>query len=269
MLAHALLPELRSRGHEVTGLSRSALDVTDREAVFSVLRSVRPDAVVQCAAYTAVDDAEANEAEAYKVNADGTRNVAESCQNISALFVFPSTDYVFSGKDLRPYRPDDAPAPVNAYGRSKLEGERAARAAARSLIVRTSWLYGAGGKNFVDTILDRGRTRETVDVVADQVGKPTWAGSLSAVIAELLQLGAAGTFHACDGGEPVSWHGFANEIFSQMSLRASLRAVSTGEFPRLAPRPGFSVLDCTGTEAALGRPLPNWKESLRRYLSGS
>lgn len=268
MLAATLVPTLRERGHRVVALDRESLDVTDPDAVRASVEAERLDAVIQCAAYTAVDAAESDEETAVRVNAEAARHVARACQRTGALFVYPSTDYVFPGNGSRPYRPGDPTAPVNAYGRSKLAGEVAAREAGRTLVVRTSWLYGAGGSNFVDTIGRLARERDRIEVVDDQVGRPTWTGSLAEMIGELVEAGATGTFHASDGGEPVSWFGFAREIVALRGAGTVLVPVSSGAFPRPAPRPAFSVLDCSHTESRIGRTLRDWKGSLARYLCG-
>ncbi len=266
MLARALVPELRSRGHEVVALDRAALDVTDERAVTERVLGERPGVVVQCAAYTAVDAAEEEEDLAFRVNAGAAGFVARACDQIGALFVYPSTDYVFRGNGTHPYRPGDPPDPVNAYGRSKLGGETASRGASRSLVVRTSWLYGEGGKNFVDTISRLARERDRLEVVEDQVGRPTSTASLAWIICELIDSGSEGTFHATDGGEPVSWLGFAREIVSRLALEIPVFPVSSATLHRAAARPGYSVLELSGTEAVIGRALPHWKEALARYL---
>lgn len=266
MLAHALLPTLRERGHEVVALDREALDVTDAAAVEARIAAERPDAVVQCAAYTRVDDAETDEARAFAVNCEGARNVARSCYRTGALFVYPSTDYVFSGEEERARRPSDPTGPVNAYGRSKLAGEEAAREAGRSLVLRTSWLYGEGGANFVDTITRLARERECLEVVDDQFGLPTWTGSLALVATELMEAGAEGILHAADAGDRVTWCGFARETLARQGLATRIVPVPSSRFPRPARRPRYSVLDCSDTEARLGRALPRWTDALDQFL---
>ncbi|MGI9189107.1 MAG: dTDP-4-dehydrorhamnose reductase [Longimicrobiaceae bacterium] len=267
MLARAVADEYRSRGDDCVARSRGELDVTDRCAVGRAFGVIRPEVVVHCAAFTAVDAAEAAEAEAFRVNADATRNVAAACHASGALLVYPSTDYVFDGRAMNPYPPDYPRAPLNAYGHSKAAGEDAARAAARFLTVRTSWLYGAGGPNFVETMLRFGRGDSAVRVVDDQVGRPTSTALLAGVIQELVAAGAEGVFHVTGGGEPVSWHGFAGEIFRQTALRVELEPVDSAEYPAAAQRPRFSVLDCRATEAAIGRRLPDWNDALSEYLT--
>ncbi|HEV2148541.1 MAG TPA: dTDP-4-dehydrorhamnose reductase, partial [Longimicrobiaceae bacterium] len=250
-------------------LDRAALDVADEPAVRARLSAERPDAVVQCAAYTAVDRAEVDEAEAHRVNAAATAHVARACDRLGAALVYPSTDYVFDGTASVPYRPDDPTDPVNAYGRSKLEGERAALSAARGTVVRTSWLYGEGGTHFVDAILRLAREGKPLRVVDDQWGRPTWTGALADATILLMEAGAQGIFHATGGGEPVSWFGFAREIVARAEPAAEVVPVTSAEFARPAPRPSYSVLDCSATEERTGRELPDWKDSLVRYLESS
>jgi dTDP-4-dehydrorhamnose reductase len=268
MLARALAPALERRGHEVAALPRAALDVTRGQEVRDRILKERPAVVVQCAAYTAVDRAETDEETARRVNADATGSVAAACQELGALLVYPSTDYVFSGAARRPYRPGDPTGPLSAYGRTKLAGEEAARQAGRALIVRTSWLYGPGGASFVETILRLAGERAALDVVDDQVGRPTSTPTLAETIAELLEAGAEGEFHATDGGDAVSWFGLAREIVAATGLPTEVRPVASIAFPRPAPRPAYSVLDCTATEAAIGRAMHDWKDALAHYLRG-
>lgn len=266
MLAGAVLAELARREHEGVGLDREALDITDPEAVRGCLRELRPQAVVQCAAYTRVDDAESDADQAFAVNAAGTAAVAAACAEVGAILVYPSTDYVFSGNGSAPYLPRDPVAPLNVYGRSKLAGEQEALGAGAAAVVRTSWLYGSGGANFVDTIWRLARERDRLEVVDDQIGRPTWTGTLAAGICGLMEAGATGVFHLTDGGEPTSWYGFAREIVRGCGMPTTVEPVPSTKFPRPAPRPAYSVLDCTGTEALLGGPLPDWRKTLAGYL---
>lgn len=266
MLAQALVPELVRRGHQVEAPPRSALDITDEAAFCARILQMEPDVVFQCAAFTAVDDAETREAEAFRVNAEATEYAAAACHKIGAALVYPSTDYVFAGTATRPYRPDDPTDPVNAYGRSKLAGEAAARGAGQWLVVRTSWLYGAGGRNFVDTIRGLAAERDRLEVVNDQVGRPTWTGSLAKAMVELLMRGARGIHHVTDGGDPQSWYQVAREIVERTGARAEVVPVTSARFPRPARRPSYSVLDCSGAESVLGETMPEWRGVLGRYL---
>ena len=267
MLARAVVHELLRRGHEVDAPSRSELDVTDEAALCARILQMEPDVVFQCAAFTAVDDAEACFDEALRVNAEATASAARACHKTGAALVYPSTDYVFSGTGDRPYRPDDPTDPLNAYGRSKRAGEEAAGEAGRWLVVRTSWLYGAGGRNFVDTVRGLARERDRLEVVDDQVGRPTWTGTLARVTVELVSRGAEGIHHVTDGGEPVSWWGVAKEIVERIGSPAEVVPVSSERFARPARRPGYSVLDCSGAERVVGEGMPGWREVLGRYLA--
>jgi dTDP-4-dehydrorhamnose reductase len=267
MLAHDLVPELTRRGHAVLALRRHELDVTDAAAVTACLSAEAPAAVVQCAAYTAVDAAESDPDAAFRTNAIGAANVARACQRFDGLFVYPSTDYVFAGDADRPYAPQAPTAPINTYGRSKLAGEQETRRAPRWLIVRTSWLYGAGGKNFVDTIARLARERNRLEVVDDQTGRPTWAPALARTIAELLEAQTTGILHATDGGPSVSWFGFAKEIVALVGSPAEVVPVSSEQFASAAPRPRYSVLDCDRTERLLGHPLSDWKRNVAFHLA--
>lgn len=268
MLACALVPELRGRGHEVAALPRVQLDITDEAAVRARFQALTPDVVVQCAAYTRVDEAERDEENAFLVNAHGALIVARAAQEVGARMVYPSTDYVFDGHAERPYRPADPVGPRSVYGCSKLAGEIATRQHDRSLVVRTSWLYGPGGAHFISTITRLARERDRLEVVDDQVGRPTSTRTLAAAIAALTEAGASGVHHVTDGGEPVSWFGLAREALRQQGIETALTPVTTERFPRPAPRPAYSVLDCGGAEALLGAPLPDWRVSLAAHLAG-
>lgn len=279
LLGSAVSEAARSRGHDVLcgvrpgGSSAPVpewsveLDVTDAGTVGRVMSDVAPDAVVHCAAYTDVDAAEAEPHEAMAVNVDGTRTVSRAAAASGSLVLYPSSDYVFDGAGPGPYEPDDERRPLNAYGRSKKAAEDALRrAAGRWLIVRTSWLYGAGGDNFVDTVLARAWEREVVQAVGDQVGRPTWTGSLAGPLVELLEMEARGrVLHLADRGE-ASWYDLAREAYRVEGITASLVPISSDEWDAPAERPRNSVLDISAAEECLGRPMPHWKESLQRYL---
>jgi dTDP-4-dehydrorhamnose reductase len=265
MLATALLAEITARGHVALPFTRAALDITDAAAVGKVLSSARPDVVVQCAAYTRVDDAEHEESRALDVNAHGTANVARACAAIGARFVYPGTDYVFAGDASVPYPPDAPTAPINAYGRTKLAGEAAARAAGDALVVRTSWLYGPGGRNFVGTVLRRARMGEPLRVVDDQHGAPTSTLDLAAMIVALLERGApSGTYHATSRGD-TTWYGLACAALELAGLAADITPCATADMPRPARRPAYSVLDCSTTYAVVGA-APHWRDALATAL---
>jgi dTDP-4-dehydrorhamnose reductase len=262
MLALAFGRTAAEQGHEAVVARFHDLDVTDASAADAFIASARPDAVLHCAAYAQVDDAESAEAKAFLVNADGAANVARAAARVGAWMVYPSTDYVFAGTLDRPYRPDDATGPINAYGRSKLAGEEATRETAeRHIIVRTSWLYGSGGRNFVARILGRARTGQPLRVVNDQHGSPTWTRDFARAVLALLDVNApAGTYHVCNRGA-TTWYDFACSALQLAGVSTDVTAVDSGEFPRPARRPAYSVLDCTATDAVIG-PQREWRVAL-------
>ena len=201
------------------------------------------------------------------VNRDGTRNVAMAAAQVGATVVYPGTDYVFNGRAKTPYGPDAETSPVNAYGVSKLAGEQVLAVSGCSwMVVRTSWLYGPGGWDFVDVVLEKGERRSGMTVVGDQVGCPTWTGSLAPGILELAEAGAKGTYHVCDAGQ-VSWLELARKVTEEAGLDIELTATNTLAWGAPAQRPPYSVLDCSKAEAILGREMTPWCESLRTYLS--
>lgn len=260
MLARALISTLNGGGHDVAALARADLDVTDGAAVAAAVARTRPDAVIQCAAYTRVDDAEREEADAMRVNAHATAHLAAACMDHGARLVYPSSDYVFDGTASEPYPVDAPTSPINAYGRSKLAGEIAA-AAADALVVRTSWLYGAGGRNFVGTIAARAREGMPLRVVDDQRGAPTSTRSLARMIMLLLERAApTGIWHATNTGD-TTWYGLAREATSAAGIEADITPVASAEFPQVARRPAYSVLDCTRTYALAGA-APSWQDAL-------
>jgi len=261
MLGRDLVPHLAPR-HDVTAVDLE-VDVTDPGAVRDCVRDCRPDAVVHLAAWTDVDGAEAREDEAAAVNAVGAGNVAAAAAEAGAALVVPSTDYVFDGRKGAPYAEDDPPAPLSVYGRTKLAGERAAlaRHPDGTRIARTAWLYGAGGRNFVDTMLRLGAEREAVDVVDDQVGSPTWTRDLAPALEALLAL-PPGVYHTAGAGA-VSWAGLAAAVFEEAGLACRVRPIATARLGRPAPRPALSALAVTRPGAPR---LRDWREALRDYL---
>lgn len=268
LLGHALLRVLGRCGARVEALERRELDVARRRAVQRAVAKASPDVVFHCAAYTAVDRAESEPERTFAVNEGGAANVAAAAAAAGALMVYPSTDYVFAGDSPAPRRPDDEVAPRSVYGRSKLAGEEAVqRSGARHLIARTSWLFGAGGRNFVDSVLARAARGERVRVVDDQTGRPTWTDDLARALAELARAGREGVHHvACSGR--ATWRELAQEALQLAGVAATVEAATTEEFGGAAPRPRWSVLDISATEAALGRPMPRWQDALARYLTG-
>ena len=269
MLGRDLLTRLRCDGVPVTALARRDLDVTDAAAVRDAFARSRPDVVVNCAAWTAVDAAETHESDALAVNGHGPANLAAACLAGGARLVHVSTDYVFGGTARRPYAEDAVPAPRTAYGRTKLAGEQAVlrRLPHASYVVRTAWLYGAHGPNFVRTMIDLQRRRPAVDVVDDQRGQPTWAADVAAQIVALIESAAApGVYHATSSGE-TTWCGLAREVFRLVGADpARVRPVGSGTLDRPAPRPGYSVLGHAGWDRAGLRPIGDWRHSLSQAV---
>ena len=255
------------QGHEVTGLDRDSLDIIDPKACLDAVAG--HDLVVNVAAWTAVDEAESHEADAFAVNAVGAANLARACEAARARMVHVSTDYVFAGDATRPYAEDAPLAPRSAYGRTKAAGEWAVRTylPGASWVVRTAWLYGAHGPNFVKTMARLAAERDTVSVVDDQRGQPTWTVDLAAAILRLVDAGAPfGTYHGTSSGE-TTWFGFAQAIFAELGLDpARVQPTTTDAFPRPAPRPSYSVLGHDAWRRAALDPLPRWEQSLKRAL---
>jgi dTDP-4-dehydrorhamnose reductase len=267
MLGRDLVTILRRRGEEVTGLARARLDVTNEAAVHAALRRYRPAVVVNCAAWTAVDDAEAHEDRALAVNGLGAGYIAAACAASGARLVHLSTDYVFGGTGRRPYAEADRPAPRTAYGRTKLAGEQAVLALLpdTGYVLRTAWLYGAHGPNFVSAMIRMARERPAVDVVADQRGQPTWTVDVADQIIALVSAGtAAGIYHATSAGE-TSWFGLAQEVFRLLGADPGrVRAATSDGYSRPAPRPAYSVLGHDRHASAGIDPIGGWELALRR-----
>ena len=264
MLGRDVVEAAERGGHEAIALGHSELDVTNADGVGAALEEAAPDAVVNCAAYTNVDGAEAEPDEALLVNGTGAGNVARAAAAAGARALYVSSDYVFDGRKPSPYVESDPPAPLSAYGRSKLAGERETLAADPGhLVVRSSWLFGAGGRNFVDTMLRLGDERDEVAVVDDQVGCPTFTGHLAAALLALLEQGAMGTRHAAAAGS-CSWRDLAIEAFRRAGVDCTVRPATTEELARPAPRPAYSVLRSEYPDTPV---LPGWNEGVERYLA--
>jgi len=266
MLGRDVLAALE--GADVTALGRADLDITDPVAVQAAVAA--SDVVVNCAAWTAVDDAETQEGAAFAVNAVGPQLLARACAATGARLVQISTDYVFAGDATTPYPVDAPAAPRSAYGRTKVAGEWAVRAELPHghWILRTAWLYGAHGPSFVRTMARLEAERESVDVVDDQQGQPTWTRDLAERIVALVEADApAGTYHACASGQ-TSWHGLAAEVFTRLGADpARVRPTTSAAFVRPAPRPAFSVLDLTAWDKAGLAPMRDWREALREAVA--
>lgn len=270
---------LRLAPDEAVCLPRAALDLTDAPAVQATLARLRPNVVINAAAYTAVDRAEAEPDRAFAANRDAPATLARACAGIGAALLHVSTDYVFNGESRRPWREDDATGPINVYGASKLAGERAVQdALPRHLIVRTAWLFGAHGPSFVRTVLRLARERGALRVVSDQTGSPTWAGHLAEALIALARRIAAGEalafgVHHHAGAPAVSWHGFAEAIVHAAVAQGLLPApvpvtpITTDEFPTPARRPAWSVLDGARMAASFGLAPPDWRAGLDQTLA--
>jgi len=265
MLGQAVATAATRLGHDVIALSRAELDVTDAEHVRRVIAAAEPRAIVNCAAWTDVDAAETAEAAATAVNGQGAGNVARAAAETGARLVHVSTDYVFDGAKSVPWVESDPVAPIGAYGRSKLVGEElVAAAGGEHAIARSAWLFGAGGRNFVDTMLALGVDRDEVSVVTDQVGSPTWTGHLAEALVELAERrGDVGIFHAAAAGA-CSWYDLAVEVFDRAGVRCRVLPTTAERFARAARRPAYSVL---GTERDATPALPPWQQGVAAYLS--
>lgn len=259
MLGQDLCPILEDEGYEVVETDSNNLNVTDFAKVKEVLKREKPDFVIHCAAYTNVDKAEEDLETAALINVKGTENVARICAENNITLVYISTDYVFDGKKKEPYLPEDKPNPINNYGLTKFQGEEAVKKFCKKYyIIRTSWLYGHHGKNFVETMISLAEKPE-LKVVDDQIGCPTWTVELSNGIVEIIdEEPDFGIYHICGSGK-ISWYGFAKEIFNQMGLKVNLVPCKTEEFPRPAKRPKNSVMESEGI-------CRNWKIALKEYL---
>ena len=264
MLGREVTSACHARGHEVVALAHGALDITDGPVVDAALSRYGPDAVVNCAAFTDVDGAEDDEAEAMRINDEGAALLAAAAAAAGAKVVYPSSDYVFDGSRRRRYLESDLPSPLSAYGRSKQAGETSVAVAnPRHFIVRSSWLFGVAGKNFVETMLRLGDEQQEVLVVSDQIGCPTYTRHLGGALALLAEGEEFGIHHIAGAGH-CSWYEFAQEIFDQAGVKCRVMAATTDMLARKAPRPAYSVL---GTERAEPITLPHWKLGLAEYLT--
>jgi len=264
-LGRALERAAAERGDVFMGHDLPELDVTDAAAVHAAVRTAKPDAIINCAAFTAVDAAESEEERALAVNGTAVAHLAGAADETGAVLVQISTDYVFDGMADRAYREDDPVNPRSAYGRTKLAGEAAARAARRHLVVRTAWLFGEGN-NFVEAIRRQVKGgAASLRVVADQRGCPTYAGDLAAALLRLLETGATGIVHAVNEGE-ATWFEFAEEIVRRLGSPAKVLPITTGEAARPAPRPARAVLDTSRLRALLGGGMRPWQDALGQYF---
>ena len=278
-LGYDVVNELKKRGHTAIGsdiidsnyADYIKLDITDKEAVTKAITDVKPDAVIHCAAWTAVDAAEdeENQPKVFAINADGTRNIAEACKAVDAKIIYISTDYVFDGQGERPWQPDDKNyAPLCVYGKSKLEGELAvAETLEKYYIVRIAWVFGVNGKNFIKTMLNVGKKYPEVRVVNDQIGTPTYTYDLARLLVDMAESDKYGYYHATNEGGYISWYDFTCEIFMQAGYKTKVTPVTTAEYGlSKAARPFNSRLDKSKLQTNGFEPLPTWQDALSRYL---
>lgn len=297
-LGHDVMNELAARGYEgigtdiapqysgaddgtaVTKMPYVSLDITDRDAVEKTITELKPDVVVHCAAWTAVDLAEDDDkkAKVHAINADGTQNIADACKKIDAKMVYISTDYVFDGQGTTPWQPDCKDyAPLNVYGQTKLDGELAvANTLEKYFIVRIAWVFGVNGKNFIKTMLNVGKTHDKLTVVSDQIGTPTYTLDLSRLLVDMIETDKYGYYHATNEGGYISWYDFTKEIFRQAAAMGhpeylpenmTVNSVTTAEYgASKAARPFNSRLDKSKLTANGFTPLPTWQDALGRYL---
>ena len=288
-LGHDVMNELIGRGHDcigsgsgsaykgiddgssVTTTEYVSMDITDAEQVRAAMDAIRPDVVIHCAAWTNVDGAEnpENREKVFAVNVDGTRNLAEACKAHGCKLLYISTDYVFDGQGTEPWKPDcKAFHPLNIYGESKLRGELVVcETLDKFFIVRIAWVFGLNGKNFVKTMLKLGQTHNTLRVVSDQIGTPTYTYDLACLLADMIETEKYGYYHATNEGGYISWYDFACEIFGQAGMDTKVIPVTTAEYGvSKAVRPFNSRLDKSKLAKMGFTPLPDWKDALRRYL---
>ena len=268
-LGYDVVKELTKRNHEAIGVDIEEMDITDFSAVEKVLTAVKPDAVIHCAAWTAVDAAEDNADKVMKINVDGTANIAKVCKAIDAKMVYISTDYVFDGTGEAPWDPDCKDyAPQNVYGMSKLGGEKAvAEILSKYFIVRIAWVFGKNGNNFIKTMLRLSETHDTLRVVDDQIGTPTYTYDLSRLLVDMIETEKYGYYHATNEGGYISWAEFASEIFKQAKKSTKVIPVTTAEYGlSKAKRPFNSRLDKSKLTLNGFERLPLWQDALKRYL---
>ena len=281
-LGYDVMLELQKRGIECVGSDRSGandkpyrmigFDITKKEEVEKALESEKPDAVIHCAAWTNVDGAEDEENKELVrlINADGTRNIAEACKAIDAKMLYISTDYVFDGQGTEPWDPDSKDyAPINFYGQTKLEGELAvSETLEKYFIVRISWVFGKNGKNFIQTMVNLGKTHDELRVVNDQIGSPTYTVDLARLLVDMIVTEKYGYYHATNSGDYISWADFAKEIFNQAGMDTKVTPVTTEEYGlSKAKRPFNSRLNKDKLVANGFEPLPTWQDALKRYLA--
>lgn len=265
-LGHDVVEELEKRGHAAVGVDIEEMDITDAAGVERVITEADVEAVIHCAAYTAVDAAEDNVDVCRRVNADGTENVAEVCKKLDLKMMYISTDYVFNGQGTRAWEPDDEREPLNVYGQTKCEGELAVeKHLSRYFIVRIAWVFGVNGKNFIRTMLNLGKTHDSLTVVDDQVGSPTYTCDLARLLVDMIETDRYGRYHATNEGL-CSWYEFACEIFRQAGMKVNVSPVDSASYPSKAKRPMNSRMSKEKLDVNGFVRLPTWQDALSRYL---
>ena len=265
-LGYDVVNELEKRGLEAIGVDIQEMDITDADSVNNVIGEAAPDAVIHCAAYTAVDAAEDNEELCRKVNAQGTQNIANMCKRLDIPMIYISTDYVFDGQGERPWLPEDERAPLNIYGQTKYEGELAVQNTLdKYFIVRIAWVFGINGKNFIKTMLNLGKTRDHLTVVNDQFGSPTYTYDLARLLVDMILTDKYGIYHATNEGI-CTWYEFACEIFRQAGITVDVAPVTADQYPAKAKRPSNSRMSKDKLEENGFERLPSWQDALGRYL---
>lgn len=265
-LGHDVMDELEKRNHEAVGVDVQEMDITDEVKVQQVITEADVDAVIHCAAYTAVDAAEDNVELCRKINAEGTENVAKVCRDLDLKMMYISTDYVFDGQGKRPWEPDDERHPLNVYGQTKYEGEIAIEECLdKYFIVRIAWVFGVNGKNFIKTMLNLAKTHDRLTVVNDQTGSPTYTYDLARLLVDMIETEKYGRYHATNEGL-CTWYEFACEIFKQAGVEIEVAPVSSAEYPAKAKRPENSRMSKEKLDENGFERLPSWQDALNRYL---
>lgn len=275
-LGYDVVNELDKRGHESVGVDIEEMDITDKDSVERVISEVNPEAVVHCAAWTAVDAAEDEEniPKVMKINAGGTENIARVCKKLDCKMIYISTDYVFNGSGERPWKPDDERQPLNVYGESKYKGELAVQKLLdKYYIVRIAWVFGVNGKNFIKTMINLGKTHDRLTVVSDQIGTPTYTYDLARLLVDMTETDKYGVYHATNEGGYISWYDFTVEIMKQAGSyddkynHVEVSPVSSDAYPAKAKRPSNSRMDKSRLAENGFEPLPSWQDALSGYLS--
>ena len=265
-LGYDVVNELTKRGHVAIGTDIEEMDITDADSVDKVIKESAPDAVIHCAAYTAVDAAEDNVELCRKINAEGTQNIANVCKELDIKMTYISTDYVFDGQGERAWEPEDERMPLNVYGQTKFEGELAVQNTLdKYFIVRIAWVFGVNGKNFIKTMLNLGKTRDSLTVVNDQFGSPTYTYDLAKLLVDMIETDKYGIYHATNEGI-CNWYEFACEIFKQAGMNVKVSPVSASEYPAKAKRPSNSRMSKEKLTENGFEKLPSWQDALSRYL---